>query len=79
MTREVAIKHKDVIAAFIDGKEIQFKNSHDVYWLECINPQFNTDYEYRIKPERPCHQPECRSIQIQPGAPTNNRGVLAYR
>ena len=42
-------KHADVIKAWADGAEIQAKS--DNVWLDCRNPEWWPNAEYRIKPE----------------------------
>ena len=44
-------KHAELIKAWADGAEIQYLN--ESYWENCFdnNPGWNTDIEYRIKPE----------------------------
>ncbi len=39
----------DIIAAWEDGKSIQFE--YDGHWLEASNPEWKTNTKYRIKPE----------------------------
>jgi hypothetical protein len=45
--------HYDVIVAWANGEEIQFRKFHDEEWKDhapTITPRFYEDYEYRIKP-----------------------------
>lgn len=49
-TREGMIKHKDVVAAFIAGKDIQMKRG-DGQWVPCDNPYWHGDTEYRVAPD----------------------------
>ena len=39
-----------VFQAFADGAEIQIRTT-DLGWLGTINPQFDNDHKYRIKPK----------------------------
>lgn len=43
-------KHADLIHAWADGAQIQCKQ-YDGSWYEIVNPQWQKDVEYRIKPE----------------------------
>ncbi len=42
-------KHADLIHAWADGAEIQFKRYGE--WLDDLSPDWYDSYEYRIKPE----------------------------
>jgi len=44
-------KHSELIKLWADGAEIQYLN--ESYWENCSdnNPKWNTDIEYRVKPE----------------------------
>ncbi len=44
-------KHEDVIIAFNEGAEIQFKDGD--YWVRTLAPGFFEEMEYRIKPGDP--------------------------
>jgi len=44
-------KHADLIHAWADGAEIQFKGAEG--WFYAHNPTWHGDTEYRIKPEDP--------------------------
>ena len=48
MDRNSGKKYKELIMAFIEGMDIQYKNSKGE-WVDVINPHFNADNEYRIK------------------------------
>jgi hypothetical protein len=44
-------KHAELIKAWADGAEIQWKNKVDGYWEECyFTPYWKDDCEYRLKP-----------------------------
>ena len=48
-------KHAALIKAWADGAEIERRDS-DCYWISVNQPVWNTDSEYRIKPEpKPDH------------------------
>lgn len=51
MTREGAIKHKEVILAFMDGADIEYQDSDSNEWYKAPTPQFYSDTEYRVKPK----------------------------
>ena len=44
-------KHAEIIKAWADGAEIQMKSKIDGRWWDCNDPEWDGDYEYRIKPE----------------------------
>ena len=44
-------KHAEVIKAWADGYEIQYRNKPDRPWETLKSPSFVTEYEYRKKPE----------------------------
>ena len=47
-------KHADVIKAFADGKQIQFRYYNNQEWLDWDSdtcPTFLEYYQYRVKPE----------------------------
>ena len=48
-------EHIEVMQAFIDGKEIEFKqDSYEEIWKDCITPIWDfCEYKYRIKPSEP--------------------------
>ena len=43
-------KHADLIIAWANGAEIQFRNRYEE-WDDAIKPSWDNDTEYRIKPE----------------------------
>lgn len=45
-------KHAEVIKAWADGEDIQ-KMSADGVWREVVEPEFQLDREYRVKPDEP--------------------------
>jgi hypothetical protein len=46
-------KHAELIKAWADGAEIQWKNKVDGYWEDChLTPYWKDDCEYRLKPTR---------------------------
>lgn len=47
-------KHADVVRAYLDGEEIEFRYPNGVEWISLrniINPQFLPVNEYRVKPK----------------------------
>ena len=50
MTRESAIKHKEVIKAFIEGKDIEVMHEEDTIWSPDETPTFAYIHKYRVKP-----------------------------
>jgi hypothetical protein len=44
-------KHADLIHAWADGAEIQWKSKDDGKWIDSDLPDWVPEYEYRIKPE----------------------------
>ena len=44
-------KHAEVIKAWADGSEVQYKSKIDDFWYSTSAPYFEVDYEWRIKPE----------------------------
>lgn len=51
MTRDAAMKHKEVIQAFLDGEDVEYWNKYDRKWHCLSTPQFQSDTEYRVKPK----------------------------
>lgn len=45
--------HAELIRAWADGAQIQYKKYNRDEWEDTSNPAFVEDYEYRIKPEAP--------------------------
>lgn len=46
-------KHADVIIAWAEGKEIEYRDPtrhHSGLWVECQHPGWYENFEYRIKP-----------------------------
>lgn len=43
----------EIIKAWEDGKTVQFRNPVDNNWVMVIKPTWETDIEYRVKPEEP--------------------------
>lgn len=45
-------KHAELIKAWADGAEIQYKTNNGHYWVDDKDPCWNIDeFEFRIKPE----------------------------
>lgn len=51
MIREQAI-HKDIIASFLEGKEVQYFSRRTQEWEDTNEPLFSVGTEYRVKPEK---------------------------
>ena len=45
-------EHAAVIKAWADGEEPQYKSKIDGEWYSTLNPMFEPDWEWRIKPEQ---------------------------
>ena len=51
LTNPVPHKHSALIKAWADGAKIQVQSMGDT-WLDCfINPSWDVNYQYRIKPK----------------------------
>lgn len=46
-----AHKHKDLIIAWANGETIQFWGGDKHGWLDVLEPNFNSDAKFRVKPE----------------------------
>jgi hypothetical protein len=44
-------KHSELIKAWADGAEIEVKHPSNSSWWDAKPPEWDLDYEYRIKPE----------------------------
>jgi len=44
-------KYVELIKAWADGAQIQFRLWGGIEWLDTATPQWEVKYEYRIKPE----------------------------
>ena len=44
-------KHADLIIAWANGAEIQWL-AHNGQWIYLVTPNWNAEYQYRIKPEK---------------------------
>ncbi|MFZ3286576.1 MAG: hypothetical protein WA191_06970 [Telluria sp.] len=44
--------HAEVIKAWADGAKIEFLKRNGDGWERVNNPSFNTDFQYRVKPEK---------------------------
>lgn len=48
-------KFTEIIKAWEDGNELQFRpRDPHLSWQECQNPSWDSNFEYRVKPECPC-------------------------
>lgn len=63
MTREATKNLIVVMQAYVDGKQIQYTDGESEYWIDVESPEWDPNYDYRIKPEpkyRPfAHADEC--------------------
>lgn len=48
MTRH---KHYDVIVAYAEGKQIQWRDLYSDVWVDVSRPVFLENLQYRVKPE----------------------------
>ncbi len=44
-------KHADLIHAWADGAEIQYRSEYSEVWFDAEDPAWHDSNEYRIKPE----------------------------
>lgn len=44
-------KHADVIHAWAEGEEIEYRPNPETHWARIENPCFSVNHEYRIKPK----------------------------
>jgi hypothetical protein len=44
-------RHKEVILAFLDGREVQVKPKHSDAWHDIKEPEFHDSQDYQIKPQ----------------------------
>lgn len=51
MTREKAKRLLPIIAAYAEGKSVQFFSTSKACWLDTDIPLFTDQAEYRVKPE----------------------------
>lgn len=63
MTQEEAKKWKNEIAAFAEGKTIQYKDFFCKEWTDNDEPNFKLDCFYRIKPEPTKRQPTIEEVK----------------
>ena len=50
MEREEVKQLLPVMQAYAEGKDVQYSNKKVEKWYDAINPTFNTDVKWRIKP-----------------------------
>lgn len=58
MTREETAERIKIMQAYVDGKRIQYAEDDTDVWHNIDEPDWHSDYEYRIKPE-----PKCRPFK----------------
>jgi hypothetical protein len=75
MNKIEAIKFRDVIQEFINGKDIQRYSKSG--WLDCLNPQFTDGEEYRVKPAK--IEKDLEFEDIWPGSVIRLKGDSKYR
>lgn len=63
MTREQIIKHWDVIQAFKEGKQIQYRYYESDEWEDIDMPSFVIYFEYRIKPTTTKRLPTIEEVE----------------
>lgn len=51
MTREETKNLIVVMQAYVDGKQIQYTDGESEYWIDVESPEWDPNYDYRIKPE----------------------------
>ena len=58
MTREEARKAAEIMLAYAEGKEIEYRNHLSDKWLRSIHPKFNWEHaEYRVKKKLITYRP----------------------
>ena len=60
MTQEAAIKFKDEIKAFQEGKQIQVFTRK---WVDDNNPSFSLKSKYRVKPQKTKRLPTIEEVE----------------
>ena len=72
-------KHAEVIKAWADGEQIQYRDRPDADWKNC-HPSWALDYEYRVKPEPliiyATIKNDCRGLRVA-GFTYNGKHVTA--
>ena len=63
MTQEEAKKWKNEIAAFAEGKTIQYKDLFCKEWTDNDEPNFKLDCFYRVKPESTKRLPTIEEVE----------------
>lgn len=58
--------HHDLIVAWAEGANIEYKSLSNGYWMSVDDPCWNTDYQYRIKPtpQQNPHESEIQRIEL---------------
>ena len=58
MTREEILQGAEIMKAYVEGKQLQYKYYTFDAWTDCDNTQFNFElFQYRIKPKEPTYRP----------------------
>lgn len=55
MTKEETKNLIVVMQAYVDGKQIQYTAAESEYWTDAKSPEWDPNYDYRIKPEPKYH------------------------
>lgn len=66
-------KHAEVIKAWADGAEIEFRGDHHKEWMPALSPSWADYNEYRIKPVEP------ERVYPQTAMTNNELKVFAHR
>jgi hypothetical protein len=56
--------HHDIIIAWANGEQIQYRKDAGMAWTDCADPAFVADYEYRVKPAREYPQSDMSNGQL---------------
>lgn len=84
MTKEETKNLIVVMQAYVDGKQIQYTVAESEYWADAKSPEWDPNYDYRIKPE-PKYRPfanadECwqEMLKHQPFGIVSSKHDKAY-
>jgi hypothetical protein len=51
MRKKMKHKHYDLIVAWANGGQLQYRSTYDDVWIDIANASWDQDGQYRIKPE----------------------------
>lgn len=51
MTKEATKNLIAVMQAYVDGKQIQYTDAESENWIDIESPEWDPNYDYRVKPE----------------------------